>query len=71
MLLQIAQLGFSDKVGTLSYKLPGQGDMMLQKPYSEETAQLIDTEVRRLVNEAYKATLALLSKHKTDVEKVC
>ena len=68
--LQIAQLGFSEKVGTLSYKLPGQGDMMLQKPYSEETAQLIDNEVRRIVNEAYDVTLKLLTKHKADVEKV-
>ena len=67
---QIVQLGMSDKVGNLSFDMPDKGDMILDKPYSEETAQMIDNEVRELVARAYKRTLDLLTSHKENVEKV-
>jgi len=67
---QIVQLGMSDKVGNLSFDLPQPGEMVIDKPYSEETAQLIDEEVRTLVKSAYDRTLTLLKEHKQDVEKV-
>jgi AFG3 family protein len=68
---QIVQLGMSEKVGNLSFDLPQPGEMIIDKPYSEETAQLIDNEVRILVKNAYERTLVLLKEHKQDVEKVC
>jgi AFG3 family protein len=68
---QIVQLGMSEKVGNLSFDLPQPGEMVIDKPYSEETAQLIDNEVRNLVKTAYERTLVLLTEHKQDVEKVC
>ena len=68
---QIVQLGMSDKVGHLSFDLPQPGEMVIDKPYSEETAQLIDSEVRGLVRQAYERTLSVLNEHKDDVEKVC
>lgn len=40
------------------------------KPYSEQTAQLIDEEVRQLIDSAHKRTTELLKKHIPDVEKV-
>lgn len=67
---QVVQLGMSDKVGNLSFDMPDKGEMVVDKPYSEETAQIIDNEVRSLVSKAYQHTLDLLNKHKTDVEKV-
>ncbi|VDO03214.1 unnamed protein product [Rodentolepis nana] len=65
---QIVQLGFSSKVGNLSFDLPQQGEPMMTKPYSEQTAQLIDEEVRQLVAKAYDRTIKLVEQHKEHVE---
>lgn len=43
---------------------------MVEKPYSEATAQLIDEEVRHLVRSAYDRTLELLTQCREQVEKV-
>nr|XP_048696164.1 AFG3-like protein 2 isoform X2 [Caretta caretta] len=67
---QIVQFGMNEKVGQISFDLPRQGDMVLEKPYSEATARLIDEEVRNLINSAYERTVTLLMEKKADVEKV-
>ncbi|XP_067145015.1 mitochondrial inner membrane m-AAA protease component AFG3L2 [Centruroides vittatus] len=67
---QVVHFGMSEKVGHLSFDLPQPGDVVLDKPYSEETAQIIDAEVRKLVQSAYDHTVELLTKHKDNVEKV-
>lgn len=60
----VAYYGMSPEVGTLSfYDSTGQSDMALTKPYSEKTAQQIDLETKRLIDEAYRMAEELLKSH--------
>jgi len=65
----VSVYGMNDKVGNISFYDPNQ-DNTFTKPYSDETAKLIDEEVRKLIDEAYVRTKALLSDKKDDVEKL-
>ncbi|MFM7671307.1 MAG: ATP-dependent zinc metalloprotease FtsH [Bacteroidota bacterium] len=61
--------GMNDKVGNISYYDPTQ-DNTFTKPYSENTAKLIDDEVRELIDGAYHRTKQLLTEKKEQVEKL-
>ena len=61
--------GMNEKVGHVSFHDP-QGEYGYQRPYSEKTAELIDQEVRALIQKAYDITKALLTEKKDDLEKV-
>uniref|UniRef100_A0A8C5C4X5 AAA+ ATPase domain-containing protein n=1 Tax=Gadus morhua TaxID=8049 RepID=A0A8C5C4X5_GADMO len=67
---QVVQFGMSEKVGQVSFDLARQGEMVMEKPYSEATAELIDQEVRELVDRAYQRTLELIQDKKEMVDMV-
>ncbi len=51
----VSYFGMSDKVGNLSfYDSTGQGEYAFNKPYSEKTAEVIDEEVNRIIEEQYE-----------------
>ena len=57
--------GLSDKIGNLTYyDSSGQNEYGFTKPYSEQTAELIDKEISDIIEEQYQRAIALLKKHK-------
>ncbi|MDC0571090.1 ATP-dependent zinc metalloprotease FtsH [Flavobacteriaceae bacterium] len=57
--------GLSDKVGNLTYyDSSGQNEYGFTKPYSEQTAELIDKEISDIIEEQYQRAIALLEKNK-------
>jgi cell division protease FtsH len=63
--------GMNDKVGNTSFYDPQQGgEYNFTKPYSDETARVIDEEVRKLIDSAYDRTKKLLTEKKEQVEKL-
>jgi cell division protease FtsH len=58
--------GMNDKVGNVSFYDPQQ-ENAFTKPYSEETSKLIDQEVRKLIDQGYERTKALLTEKKEQV----
>ena len=57
--------GMSDKVGNLSfYDSTGARGYNLTKPYSEKTAELMDEEVKAIVQEVHDRTYRLIEEHK-------
>ena len=58
----IAYAGMSDKLPNLCYY--SNDEYTFNKPYSEHTAELIDQEVQKMINEQYARAKALLLEHK-------
>ncbi|MEI2740526.1 MAG: ATP-dependent zinc metalloprotease FtsH [Chitinophagaceae bacterium] len=61
--------GMNDKIGNISFYDPQQ-ETTFTKPYSDETAKMIDQEVRKLIDNAYEKTKQLLTEKRSDVEKL-
>lgn len=66
---QVAVYGFSEKVGLLSFPQKD-GGFEMSKPYSNQTASIIDDEVREWVGKAYKKTVELITEHKEQVAQI-
>ena len=57
--------GLDEKIGNVSYyDSTGQQDYSFQKPFSEKTAETIDAEVSKLIENAYQEALRILNEHK-------
>ena len=71
----VTQYGMSENLGPLTFghdaaqpfvgREFGQG-----QEYSEETAQRIDAEIRRVIDEAYSTATRILREHRADLDKV-
>ncbi|HEY3389923.1 MAG TPA: cell division protein FtsH, partial [Prolixibacteraceae bacterium] len=60
----ICYFGMSDKVGNVSYyDSTGQSDYSFNKPYSEKTAELIDSEIKELIDTAFNRAKDILIKN--------
>jgi cell division protease FtsH len=67
----VSVYGLNDKIGNISfYDSSGQSEYSFQKPYSEKTAQLIDEEVSKMVEESYVRTKKTLQKHKSELKEL-
>ncbi len=55
--------GLNDKVGNLTY-YDSSGNDAFVKPYSEETAKIIDQEISKMIEEQYIRAVNLLQEHK-------
>jgi cell division protease FtsH len=60
----VSFFGMSEKVGNISfYDSTGQMDFGFTKPYSEKTAELIDNEVKEIIEESYIRAQEVLKKN--------
>ena len=60
--------GLNDKLGNITYyDSSGQTDYNFSKPYSEDTAQLIDEEISKLIEAQYQRAQDILLKHKKEL----
>ncbi len=67
----VTYYGLSDKMGNLSYyDSTGQSEYNFTKPYSEKTAQMIDDESKRIVEEQFKRARKVLSENKEGLIKL-
>ncbi|MDR1760842.1 MAG: ATP-dependent zinc metalloprotease FtsH [Bacteroidales bacterium] len=67
----VSIFGMSDKVGNVSYyDSSGQSDYSFTKPYSEKTAELIDEEVKIIIDTQYNRAIKILKENKDSHEKL-
>ena len=60
----VTYYGLDETIGNVSYyDSTGQQDYSLTKPYSEKTAEIIDQQVSKLVEQAYQEALTILRQH--------
>ena len=67
----VTYYGLNEKIGNVSYfDSTGQQDYALTKPYSEKTAETIDEEVSKLIENAYQEALRILTDNKEGLTKL-
>ncbi len=71
----VTEWGMSEKLGFLAYSADEQEvflgrSVSQQKNMADATASIIDSEVRRIVDEAYAAATKILKKHNVELERL-
>jgi cell division protease FtsH len=65
----VAYYGMSERVGNVSFYDVSGGDAF-QKPFSERTAEVIDEEVRRIVDEAVAVAREIVGQERENIERM-
>jgi AFG3 family protein len=69
--MMVAYYGLDEELGNLSfYDSTGRNEQMLQKPYSEATAEKIDERVSHLIESAYERTKKVLTDHREELNQL-
>ena len=67
----VVYYGMSPLLGNISfYDSTGQNDYGFTKPFSEKTAELIDQEVKRMVEEAYSRAKDIILNHRSQMDEL-
>ena len=66
----VLMYGMSDRLPNLNFNDSTGQDYGFSKPYSEETAKIIDDEVMRIVNEQYERAKEILRKYAREHNKI-
>ena len=67
----VAYYGMSPKIGNISYyDTANQGDFNFTKPFSEQTNQTIDAEVKRMVEEAYVRAKKIIAESRDKLDQL-
>ena len=63
--------GLNEKIGNISYyDSTGQSEYNFTKPYSEKTAETIDSEISKLIESAYQRAKEILLENRDKLEKL-
>lgn len=63
--------GLNDKIGNVTYyDSSGQGEYNFSKPYSDETAKIIDNEISLLIEGQYQRAIAILEENKDKLNQL-
>jgi cell division protease FtsH len=63
--------GLNDKIGNVTYyDSTGQSEYSFSKPYSEETAKVIDFEISTLIESQYQRAIAILEENKDKLNQL-
>ncbi len=67
----VVYFGLNKEIGNISfYDSSGQNEYSFQKPYSEKTAEIIDQEVRKIVEAAYERSKKILTENRDKLEQL-
>ena len=67
----VVYYGMSPKIGNISfYDSSGQADYGFTKPFSDKTAEVIDSEVNRIVEEAYSRAKEIIVSHRSQLDEL-
>ena len=66
----VSVYGMNKNIGNISFYDSKQSDYNFTKPYSDSTAEKIDSEVKRIVDSAYERTKKLLLDKRDQLEKI-